>query len=367
MRYIFSLSSRAGAVRIGSIERLLHTRFHAQRKVFLLDPPGRLIDLLCRAYGSEGIRLIAVGGDGTVQRLFAAAVRYDIPIGILPFGTANDLARAIGLNRNPKECCDVIRSDHTRTIDLVAVNGKPFATCGGLGLPSSVAVLHNRFNNKESRVSANGFRKAAYFLDALRALGRSHPVDVRIREGHPGWSGRAMAVVISNQARFGALFSVSPSAVHDDGFFDLCVIPDPESRFRRLLVVVQAALGKETIGAGFEHRRLCRTRILTNRIVPFFGDGEILSRGRDFRIEILPRTVRLLVPEGSWEKEISSHRSPPYLFRSCNRHWNIYGSGKRLLFRLQKKQRQPVGFFGEQHCIKTGLKRFYIKVAALAL
>ncbi len=343
MRYIFAFSSRAGAVRVGSIERLLHARFHAQRNVLLLDPPDRLIDLLCRAYGSEGVRLIAVGGDGTVQRLLAAAVRYDIPIGILPFGTANDLARAIGLKRSLKECCDVIRADHTRTIDLVAVNGKPFATCGGLGLPSSVAIRHNRFNNKETRLSADGFRRAAYFLDALGALGRSHPVEVRIRNGHCGWSGCAMAVVVSNQARFGALFSVSPGAVHDDGFFDLCVIPDPANPFRELGIVLQAVLGKEAFRPRFVQSRLCHTRILTDRIVPFFGDGEILSRGRDFQIEILPRTVRLIVPGGSSEKEVQSRRLSRNLFRSGIRHFKRSGSGETVAVPLRSEQKQPVG------------------------
>ena len=115
-----------------------------------------------------------------------------------------------------------------------------------------------------------------------------------------------MAVVVSNQARFGALFSVSPAAVNTDGFFDLCVIADPASRFRELGIVLRAVLGKEMFGPGITHSRLHRARILTDRMVPFFGDGEILSRNRDFRIKILPRTLRLIVPEKAAMEEFNS-------------------------------------------------------------
>jgi diacylglycerol kinase (ATP) len=281
MRYVFSISSRAGAIRQRFVGQLLDSHFSGQRRLLLLDPSEGLIDLLCRSYGSEGLRLIAVGGDGTIHRLLTAAVRYHIPIGILPCGTANDLARAIGLKRGIEECCCIIPADHTRAIDLIAVNGKLFATCGGLGLPSSVAIQRNRHRSqkKESSAFTRAFCKATYFLAALRELRRSHSVHVRIHESRLQWSGCVTAVVLSNQSRFGALFSVSPGAVNDDGVFDLCVIPDPGSRFQVLAIVLQAVLGRRTIWPGVVGSRLRNTRILTEKVVPFLGDGEILFYG----------------------------------------------------------------------------------------
>jgi len=132
-------------------------------------------------------------------------------------------------------------------------------------------------------------------------------VEVRIDNGRPLYSGRAMAVLFSNQARFGSFFSLSPGAVDDDGIFDLCAIPYPHSHLREAGIVLQAALGRGAILDGVVRGRLRHARVLTDRIVPFFGDGEILTCDRVFSIEILPRAVRLIVPE----------RSPAEGFESC--------------------------------------------------
>jgi diacylglycerol kinase (ATP) len=308
VHYIFVVSSRAGTGRLGSVRQSLRAYFPEREVSLIVDPSGSLIDSLCRDHRSGGLRLIAVGGDGTVHRLLTAAVQHDVPIGILPHGTANDLARTIGLKRDVRECCRVIRAGRTRAIDLVAVNGRLFATCGGLGLPSCVAIRRNcGCSLKRSHFLHTRFvRKTAYLLDALHELSRNHAVEVRIDSCGPLYRGRTMAVVFSNQARFGVFFSLSPKAVDDDGVFDLCAIPDPQSHLREAGIVLRAALGRGAILPGVVRSRLRRARILTDRVVPFFGDGEILTHDRDFRIEILPQAVRLIVPERAPAEEIAS-------------------------------------------------------------
>jgi len=308
MRYICVISSRAGNGQSRSVVRLLSEYFSGPRTSLLLNPPRTLIDLLCRAHRSDELRLIAVGGDGTIHRLLALAVKHAVPIGILPNGTANDLARTIGLKRSMEECCRVIQADRTRAMDLIEVNGRLFATCGGLGLPSSVAIQRNcRCSLKRaSWLHTRGVRKISYLLSALRELGRNHSMAVRIDNCGPLWNGRAMAVVLSNQARFGVLFSVSPKAVDNDGIIDLCVIPDPVSPFREAGIVLQAALGRNAISPGVTRIRLHRARILTDRVVPFFGDGEILANGREFNVSILPQAVRFIVPERFAADEVQS-------------------------------------------------------------
>ncbi len=308
MRYIAVASSRAGTGRLRSVKEALRAWFPEREVSLIVDPPRIVVDSLCRAHRGEGLRLIAVGGDGTVHRLLAAAARYDIPVGILPHGTANDLARTIGLKGNIRECCRVIRAGRTKAVDLVAVNRSVFATCGGLGLPSCVAIRHNCDCSTPGPpfTHARFLRRATYLLTALHELSRTHSVEVRIDNGSTLYSGQAMAVVFSNQARFGAFFSLSPEAADDDGAFDLCAIPDPRNHLREVRIVLQAALGRRVILPGLVRGRLRHVRILTDRVVPFFGDGEILTRNRDFRVEILPQAVRLIVPARLPAEEIES-------------------------------------------------------------
>jgi YegS/Rv2252/BmrU family lipid kinase len=277
-----------------------------QQKTLLFDPSDALIDALCRTHHSGDLRLVAVGGDGTVHRLLTAAARYEIPIGILPRGTANDLARAIGLKMRMEYDLDVIRADHMRSIDLITVNGKPFATCGGMGLPSSVAIRRNCRNlrNGTAWVGSRGLRKTAYFMAAFQELRRRHAMGICIEDGGMLWSGHAMAVVISNQAHFGGFFSLSPKAVHDDGVFDLCVIPDPANCVREAGIVLCAALSRGSMLPGLVRGRMRHARVCADRDAPFFGDGEILTCGRKFSIAIRPRAVRLIVPESAVDKEI---------------------------------------------------------------
>jgi len=302
------ISSQAGTGQSLSVVQLLSEYFPGPRNSVLLDPPGTLIDALCREHRSEELRLVVAGGDGTIHRLLAAAAKYDVPIGILPNGTANDFARTVGLKRSMDECCQVIQADQTRAIDLVEVNGRLFATSGGLGLPSSVAIERNcRCSLKRaSWMHTRVIRKCTYLFAALHELGRSHSLEVRIENGGLLWSGRAMAVVVSNQARFGVLFSLSPKAVDNDGIFDLCVITDPGGRLREAGIVLQAALGREAVLPGVTHRRLSHARIFTDRIVPFFGDGEILAYDREFRIVLLPQAVRFIVPKRVGAEEVQS-------------------------------------------------------------
>ncbi len=308
VRYIFVISTGAGMGWLDSLASLVAGYFPDRPTTLLFDPSDALIDSLCRAYCSEALRLVAVGGDGTVNRLLTPAARYGIPIGILPRGTANDLARAIGLKRSPKYDLGIIRGDQMRSIDLISVNGRYYVTCGGLGLPSSVVIRRNcGFSGfGAARIRSACLRKSVYLISAFLELSRRHAVEVSLDNGRQIWNGRSMAAIFSNQARFGAFFSLSPEAVNDDGAFDYCLIPEPANRLRGAGIVLRAAMGKGAVLPGTIKGRLRYARIRTDGDVPFFGDGEILTHGREFSIELRPRAVRLIVPEETANEEIET-------------------------------------------------------------
>ena len=167
-----------------------------------------------------------------------------------------------------------------------------------------------------------------------------------------------MAVVVSNQPRFGALFSVSPKEVNNDGVFDLCIIPDPANRFRELRIVLQAALGKEALGQGVGHYRLRNARIRTDRIVPFLGDGEILSCGRNFRIDILPRAVRLIVPERASTEEVQARVLSQKVFNLGIWKSKRHDPGVKCAVRPRGKKNKSVGIIKSNAASKPGPSPF---------
>src|SRR5690606_31252171 len=81
--------------------------------------------------------VIAAGGDGTVSAVADGLIGSDVPMGILPLGTANVLARELGLPLDPDATCAVLASSReTATLDVMRVGGRPFFTQVGVGLDS---------------------------------------------------------------------------------------------------------------------------------------------------------------------------------------------------------------------------------------
>ena len=118
--------------------------------------------------------VVLAGGDGTVNQAAEALVASGLPVGILPRGTANDLARAIGLPLDLAAAAEVIVAGATRRIDVGEVNGKRFFNVAHIGLGAALAdSLTGRMKRR--------FGPFAYALAAARTLARAAPVPGRDR------------------------------------------------------------------------------------------------------------------------------------------------------------------------------------------
>src|SRR5579863_3726725 len=84
-------------------------------------------------------RVVIGGGDGTLNRVLEALIEFKLPVGILPLGTANDLAATLGIPQSIAEACSIIALGNQRRIDLGWVNGKHFLNEGSLGLSTHIA------------------------------------------------------------------------------------------------------------------------------------------------------------------------------------------------------------------------------------
>ena len=91
------------------------------------------------ALDSPGV-VVAAGGDGTVNAVAGGLSGSQVPLGILPLGTANDLARELGIPRDPRDAVARLAAGQERRVDLVSVNGRAFCGVGGLVLVSASAL-----------------------------------------------------------------------------------------------------------------------------------------------------------------------------------------------------------------------------------
>src|SRR5690606_24305987 len=119
--------------------------------------------------------IILCGGDGTIASGALAVEECGLPLGIIPMGTANDLARTLGIPIDLTEAADVILAGNTRRIDLGTVNGYAFFNVASIGLSADLAqgldtTLKRRFG------------RLGYALAAARVLTRARPFTAIIRE-----------------------------------------------------------------------------------------------------------------------------------------------------------------------------------------
>jgi diacylglycerol kinase (ATP) len=171
-------------------------------------------------------RIVAVGGDGTIQEVVNGVLEADAraAIGIVPVGSGNDLARGLGLPTDPAEAWTVAIGRVTRAIDVAhATNGEGrrrwFASAGGIGFDAQVAT---------AMASRRGWQsgRAGYLLTTLSELRRFDNCALRIVLDGEVLERRALLVAIANGPYYGGGMRIAPDASPDDGWLDLCVVGD---------------------------------------------------------------------------------------------------------------------------------------------
>jgi diacylglycerol kinase (ATP) len=266
--------------------------------------PGHATAIARWAVAEKAETIVAVGGDGTIREVLNGILGSPVPIGIIPAGTANDLAAYYDLPIDVDKAGDIVLGRRVKPADVIQVNGEYYVTAGGLGLPSEVAYLANRIKSrgKFGRFIGRYVSSQLYLLVALWAvLFRSktrNSVTVR-SHGRRVVASDILSLTINNQPFLGKNFLVSPGAANDDGQLDVCLIQKPKGRFRTLAVVLKAVSGKHL---GLPCVRTWRTdRLIVEADTPqrFLSDGEVAQTSRRFRIRVFPRALNVIVPEAA--------------------------------------------------------------------
>ena len=172
-------------------------------------------------------RVVAVGGDGTVQEVLNGLLAAGIPdgeLGILPVGTGNDLARSLGLPKDPAEAWTVAIGHATRPLDVArATNGSGgerwFASAGGIGFDAQVAAAMSTRRGWQAG-------KAGYLLTTLSELRRFENCRIRLTIDDEVLDASVLFVAFANGEYYGGGMRIAPGARTDDGRLDICVVGD---------------------------------------------------------------------------------------------------------------------------------------------
>lgn len=162
----------------------------------------------------EADLVIVCGGDGTINSAAKGVLETGLPLGIMPMGTANDLARTLGIPNDLLRAADVIASGKTSRIDLGEVNGHPFFNVASMGLGVDLA----RGLTPEAK---RRWGKLGYAIAALKVATRAKPFRAEIISDTGRVSVKTLQIAVGNGVHYGGGTMIHADATIEDGHLDL--------------------------------------------------------------------------------------------------------------------------------------------------
>jgi len=294
MKLRFVFNPRSGRPRRNAPILPLLRSFTAARgldaDIVCTEGPGHATEIARDAVAAGCQRVVAVGGDGTVNEVAQALVHTTAAMALVPCGSGNGLALHL---RIPSRLADALElaagaGGQVAELDTGVAAGFPFVNAMGMGLDADVG---RRFN----RLTRRGL--PAYAATALAAFLSRRNERCFITCGGHREALDALLITVANSDQYGNNARIAPGARVDDGVLDLVAV-GPVGPLAACILGARLFLG--SMDASRHVRRTAGARFVIERPAPGFihTDGETHEAGATLEVEVRPRSLRLLVPAG---------------------------------------------------------------------
>jgi diacylglycerol kinase (ATP) len=255
-------------------------------QIWVTSRSGEAAALARRAVKEGFTRIVAGGGDGTVNQVANGLADGNAALGVLPMGTVNVFAMELGLPLHNLELCwDIITAGNTRLVDLPSANGKYFVQLAGVGLDAQVV-------KETSLAFKRSFGPLSYLISAAQIAARQPP-RLFIESKDASTAGGSF-VLIGNGRLYGGPFPFFKHASIDDGLFDVVVFK--RLGYLEIIKYLQDVVFSSDIAVPeIEYFQTRRLRLTSEQDVPLELDGE-LAGSCPVEFEIQERALRVLVP-----------------------------------------------------------------------
>jgi YegS/Rv2252/BmrU family lipid kinase len=248
--------------------------------------PGEVSADIVRCAGTADL-VIVCGGDGTVASAALGAQEAGLPLGILPLGTANDLARTLGLPLDLNQAAEVVARGRKKRIDLGLVNGKAFFNVASVGLSAEVA-------RRLTGADKQRWGKLAYAARALEVLATTRPFRATIESGSARTPVRALQIAVGNGKYYGGGQVVQADARIDDGRLDLYSL-SPKAVWKLALLFADFRSGRH---GGWDEVMTAKCTdfwLRTDTPMPVNTDGDLLTE-TPAHFTVQPDAIEVFVP-----------------------------------------------------------------------
>lgn len=232
-------------------------------------------------------RIVLGGGDGTINLALDALLEVDRPVGILPLGTANDLARSLDIPQKLDRAVDIILAGHLRRLDAGCVNDVSFINAIGIGMGPQ--MTHEMNTESKSQLGV-----LAYLKGIVQVLRRQRVFHARIESEERSREGVYIQITIANGIHYGGGMTIADDAKLDDGRLDVLLVPK-QSHLSLLGNALRFRSGFTRATDTLIHWRCREISIETDATMDVTADGEFLTE-TPVECRIIPSCLSIYAP-----------------------------------------------------------------------
>lgn len=251
------------------------------------ENPKQFPDLI-RQYRDRIDLVIVGGGDGSVNAAVDGLLDTNLPVGILPLGTANNLARTLGIPQSLPEACKIIADGRVQRIDLGWVNGQYFFNIASLGLSAEV-------NRRVSKKLKRRWGVLAYIATAVQVVWTARPFWVDIHWDNQSIEVKTLQITVANGKYYGSGLAIADDATIDDQRLDLQSL-EIRHWWEMLPLILPALRGKSVTGKGVRIIEGKDIQLFTRRPYAINTDGE-KTTATPARFRVIPKALSIFIPE----------------------------------------------------------------------
>ncbi|WP_298360042.1 diacylglycerol kinase family protein [Runella sp.] len=229
-------------------------------------------------------QVIAVGGDGTIKLVAECLLETDMTLGILPAGSANGLAKELGIGDNTTAALDILAKGFSKKIHVTTVNGELCIHLSDIGLN---AYLMKRFES----IKVRGMW--GYLMASFRVLWQHSLMEVEMKIDKKPITIKAAMIVIANATKYGTGAVINPIGKLDDELFEVIAVKKISPREIFKMVVTHAPYDSEKTEVFQTNALLMRSA----KKVHFQVDGEYLGKVKEIKAILIPDALKVIIPE----------------------------------------------------------------------
>jgi diacylglycerol kinase (ATP) len=258
------------------VEKLLEEK-QVNYQVRFTEHPKHAVEIVKELSSETCDAVVAVGGDGTIHDVANGLIDSNIPIGIIPAGSGNDLARALDIPMDYKKAFERILIGKKRKMDVGKIGEEYCITVTGIGFDGKVAEVNNASKYKDL-LNFIRLGDLSYGLSVLHVLFKYRPVNVQLKvDGKTLDFSNVWLIAIANTPNYGGGIKICPDACYHDGLFDICIVHSI-TKWDLLRTFPKAYKGKHASHPGVTMIKGKQVEVTSEWPMIVQSDGEVLTK-----------------------------------------------------------------------------------------